>query len=147
MEDLIDKHSVIGIDTMIFVYKFVRDERYISVVDTILNALVNNKVRGISSIVTYLEILSFPPVYNNEILVNQYKEAFRSLDNFKFIHTNNDILEESIYLCAYYNLKIQDSLEIATAKVSGCSIFITNDKILKRVNNYIDIAFLEDYIQ
>lgn len=146
MEDVISKHSIIGIDTMVFIYKFVRDERYISVVDIILNALVNNKVSGLSSVITYLEILSFPPVYNNTVLVNQYKEAFRSLDNFKFIHTNNDILEESIYLCAYYNLKIPDSLEIATAKVGGCSIFITNDKVLKRVNDYIDIILLEDYV-
>jgi predicted nucleic acid-binding protein len=32
-----------------------------------------------------------------------------------------------------YNLKLPDALQIATAIVAGCDVFLTNDSALKRV--------------
>ncbi|MBW4523229.1 MAG: PIN domain-containing protein [Scytolyngbya sp. HA4215-MV1] len=32
-----------------------------------------------------------------------------------------------------YNLKLPDALQIATARVTGCQAFLTNDTALKRV--------------
>ncbi|MHB8443018.1 MAG: type II toxin-antitoxin system VapC family toxin [Patescibacteria group bacterium] len=144
--DFISKDSVIAIDTMVFIYKFSEDNKYFDLVTEIFQALIAKSTPFISSIVTYMEVLSHPLLKDNDNLVNQYKIVFKALDNFRFIHTSQDIADEASFLRRQYGLRLPDALQVATAKVNNCSLLITNDKFLKKVDKYMKITLLEDYL-
>ncbi|MHB8362505.1 MAG: type II toxin-antitoxin system VapC family toxin [Patescibacteria group bacterium] len=142
--DFINRNSIIAIDTMVFIYKFQEDNKYFDLVTEIFQLLITKSIPCVSSIVTYMEVLSHPLLKDNDNLVNQYKIAFKALDNFQFIHTSQDIADEASFLRRQYGLRLPDALQVATAKVSNCSLLITNDKFLKKVDKYMKITLLED---
>ena len=50
-----------------------------------------------------------------------------------FIVTNREIAKLTAIIRAKYNFQLPDSLQIATAIVSECDAFLTNDVALKKV--------------
>ncbi|MCL4392766.1 PIN domain-containing protein [Patescibacteria group bacterium] len=144
--NFISQDSVIAIDTMVFIYKFSGDNQYFDLVTEIFQSLIARSTPFISSIVTYMEVLSHPLLKHNDNLINKYRVAFKALDNFQFIHTSQDIADEASFLRRQYGLRLPDALQVATAKVNNCSTLITNDKFLKRSDKYMKITLLEDYL-
>jgi predicted nucleic acid-binding protein len=60
-----------------------------------------------------------------------------------FVNLDQLIGETAGRLRAQYNLRLPDSLQIATAITSGCEAFLTNDSQLKRVIE-LQILVLDD---
>jgi predicted nucleic acid-binding protein len=59
------------------------------------------------------------------------------------IPVNETIAARAAYLRAKYRLRTPDALHAATAIVSGCDAFLTNDVTFRRVNE-IPILILDD---
>ncbi len=60
-------------------------------------------------------------------------EILTSLEIADFIKTDTAIAQRAAEIRVRYNLKLPDSLQIATAITSNCEAFLTNDAQLKRV--------------
>ena len=48
-------------------------------------------------------------------------------------------------LRAQYNIRIPDALQIATALESGATVFVTNDRRLKKVQD-LHVIVLQEYV-
>ena len=60
------------------------------------------------------------------------------------ISIGEDIAEKAAQIrAAYQGMKIADSLQLATAIIYGCDVFLTNDKQLRQVEE-IKIQLVDD---
>lgn len=59
--------------------------------------------------------------------------------------TDLKISLKAAQLQASYNLKLPDAVQIATAIITGCDSFLTNDKKLSRVSE-LQILVVSDFV-
>ena len=97
------------------------------------------KADFVTSTVTVSEYLTGAFKNEDEQNVSDFKNTIVDYD-FEVIPIDWDIAEEAARIRAKYSgFKMMDSLQLASAKVSGCDAFISNDLQLKQ---YSDVKVL-----
>ena len=131
---MIDYKSVF-IDTAPFIYYIEKNEnkpQYFDRVKSFFKGCYDNDVNFITSVITLEEYLVFP-YKNNE---SSYIETFNSLLEvlcFNIIEIDREIAEKAAQIRAEYkSFKSMDALQLATACLTGCDLFLTNDKQLRQ---------------
>jgi predicted nucleic acid-binding protein len=89
--------------------------------DSIFDCLNSEQIRAFTSPVTLAECLVLPTRQND----SEKRQVFVKIDI--------PIAQHAAEIRVKYNLKLPDALQIATALVSNCEAFLTNDVQLKRV--------------
>lgn len=86
----------------------------------------------ITSAVTVTEYLTYPYQQNNVNMINAFYAFIDGMDiDIKSI--DKAIAEKAAQIRAEYKFfKTMDALQLATASLSGCDLFLTNDKQLKQ---------------
>lgn len=86
----------------------------------------------ITSAVTITEYLTYPYQQNNLKQINVFNDFIDGMD-IEIKSINKTIAEKAAQIRAEYKFfKTMDALQLATACVSGCDLFLTNDKQLKQ---------------
>ena len=86
----------------------------------------------ITSVVTVTEYLTYPYQQNNMKLIHAFKAFVDGMD-IEIKSIDKEIAERAAQIRAEYKFfKTMDSLQLATACLSGCDMFLTNDKQLKQ---------------
>lgn len=86
----------------------------------------------VTSAVTVTEYLTYPYQQNNVNMINAFYAFIDGMDiDIKSI--DKVIAEKAAQIRAEYKFfKTMDALQLATACLSGCDLFLTNDKQLKQ---------------
>jgi predicted nucleic acid-binding protein len=121
------KGRQVGLDTMIFIYAFEEHPAYLPVLKGFFHALEKGEMKAVTSTLTITECLVQPYRKKNFALSAQYLVLFRNFPNLSIIPLTDDIAERAAFLRAQYNLRTPDAVQLATALVSGCHAFLTND--------------------
>ncbi len=86
----------------------------------------------VTSAVTVTEYLTYPYQQNNLKLINAFY-AFADGMDIEIKSIDKAIAEKAAQIRAeYVFFKTMDALQLATACLSGCDLFLTNDKQLKQ---------------
>ncbi len=121
------------IDTAPFIYFIEKDENNPQYFDKVKNFFIESSDKGIqlvTSVITIEEYMVYP--YRNNLPI--YAETFEQLLHALEI----DILEVSMPVARkaariradYRHFKAMDALQLAAASMSGCDLFLTNDRQL-----------------
>lgn len=97
----------------------------------------------VSSTLTLAELLRKREIQINAKVKEEIKEKFLAVPNFQLVDLDLFIAEHSAALTARYNLSLPDGIHLATAILTNCDFFISNDKKLKKVRE-IKIVYLDD---
>ena len=144
MEEL--KGKIIGIDTMVFIYHFEKNQIYSPLTFSIFESLEKGDFKGITSILTLLEILVKPKKENNSLLVERYKLLLETFPNLQVHEINENIADIASSLRANYNINTPDAIQIATSLDAKADIFITNDVNLKKISE-IKVLLLSEMLK
>ena len=144
MEEL--KGKIIGIDTMVFIYHFEKNQIYSPLTFSIFESLEKGNFKGITSILTLLEILVKPKKENNSLLVERYKLLLETFPNLQVQEINENITDIASSLRANYNINTPDAIQIATSLEVKADIFITNDANLKKISE-IKVLLLSEMLK
>ena len=144
MEEL--KGKIIGLDTMVFIYHFEKNQAYSPLTFSIFESLEKGNFKGITSILTLLEILVKPKKENNSLLVERYKLLLETFPNLKVQEINENIADIASSLRANYNINTPDAIQIATSLEVKADIFITNDVNLKKISK-IKVLLLSEMLK
>lgn len=138
-------HSVkrLYIDTAPFIYYVETHPSYVDRMDVIIGRLEPQRIRSFCSVITLAEVLTTPLREGNQALVEQYKSILLNSREFRVSPVDNIIAQTAASLRARYNLRLPDALQVATAIISGCDAFLTNDLGLKRVTE-IKVIVLDE---
>jgi len=137
------EYKRIYIDTAPYIYYLEKNPQYSNKVKEFFIISYNSGKEFVTSTITIEEYTIVP-----------YREKnIRLLDDFDMLleDTRTDIIDitkpiakKAAEIRAYYNkFKAMDALQLAAAVISGCNVFLTNDKQLRQFTE-IKVMTMED---
>ena len=126
------EYKKVFLDTTPLIYFLDSNEIYGEKVRDILETLLNNNVRIITSTITVAEYLVYPYRTDNMEKINAFEDFLRECDVI-MCPVNYQTAKKAAQIRAMYgHFKAMDSLQLAAACVHDCRLFITNDKQLRQ---------------
>lgn len=137
--------SRLGIDSSPIIYFVENRLPYADICAEAFREIEAGEIVGVASTLTLTEVLAHPLRNERADLADAYRMLLQATEGIQLVVIDARIADFAGELRARYNLKTPDALQIATAVLSGCEAFLTNDKGLKRVSE-IRILALDDFI-
>jgi len=81
----------------------------------------------------------------NVILQVGFKDLLLHSANVRLVPIARAVLERAAALRAATNLKTPDAIHAATALIEGCTLFVTNDALFRRVPG-LNVTVLRDLL-
>ena len=141
----LSKHSIIGLDTSIFIYHFETNEQFVHLTTAILNGVQSGKWSCVTSVITLMEINVLPWRLEQNTVAQTYETLLVSFPNLRILDVNRNIARKAAQLRAEFNLKPADALHIATSIIGGATAWISNDKTHTRVSDILSTFILGDF--
>jgi predicted nucleic acid-binding protein len=141
----IEKHKIIGLDTAPFIYYIEDVTPYADLLDPVFNLLENHAVRAVTSTVTFAEILTKPFADKNFSLADEIKFTLKSFSSLSVASIDEKLGEAAALIRARYTIRLPDALQVAAAVQGEASLFLTNDKRVKKVDA-LEVLVLADFL-
>ena len=143
---VLTKHSVIALDTCVFIYHLEENKKYLSFTELLLeNLLPSGTINATCSTLALTELLIRPIREKRLDLVLSYKAFMMGFPHLTLISIDPHVAEKAAYIRSAYNLKTPDSIHLASAFVSGATLIIGNDLKWRSVKE-IQAIVLDDYV-
>jgi predicted nucleic acid-binding protein len=111
------------------------DRRYLHEVKEIFTKVEKGELSADTSIVTPLEVLSAPALQSDSSKTRAIERFFQKLPNLTIHPLNWEIMAEAAHLRRQNpTLRTPDSIQLATAELSGAKHFLTNDLKLQKIS-------------
>jgi len=146
LQDLLKNHSVIGLDTSIFIYHLEDHPRYSPLTEIIFNALEKGINKGVTSYLTLMEILAKPKTEGLLQVARDYEYYLTTFPNLTFYEMGLDVARKASDLRSADRIKAPDAIQLATAILYGATAFLTNDKIFERVKE-VEVLILDKLLK
>lgn len=123
------------VDTAPFIYFIEKDSnnpKYYEKVKSFFKDGYDNDKDFVSSVITMEEYFVFP--YRNKAysFIDMFNRLVATTD-MEIVEINQEIAKKAAQIRAEYKFfKSMDALQLATACIYGCDLFLTNDKQLKQ---------------
>ena len=142
----IEKHKIIGPDTAPFIYYIEDVAPYADLLDPVFSLLENHALRAVTSTVTFAEILTKPFADKNFSLADEIKFTLKSFSSLSIASIDEKLGEAAALIRARYTIRLPDALQVAAAIQEEASLFLTNDKRVKKVDA-LEVVVLSDFLQ
>jgi predicted nucleic acid-binding protein len=113
--------------------------------ESMINAAIENSCVLMTSVITLVEVLTHPLRLNQPEIADKYRTVLVDSKNIILHPIDTLVAERAAELRARHQLKTPDALQIAVSLENNATLFITNDKQLKKVED-IEIAVLSDWL-
>ena len=124
---------LVGFDTPPFIYFVERHPTYVAVLHRVFQRMNAGLLDGITSVITLAEVLVHPKRTGDQQLEEVCKELLLRGQGLRVLAIDPAIADVAADLRARYTIRTPDALQIASALVAGCQVFLTNDADLRRV--------------
>lgn len=122
--------KVIFIDTSPFIYYLQHSELYYSYMKLFWERFADCDY--LTSSVTIAEYLTYPYCHNDLKMIDAFYSFIGGMD-IKIKSIDSEIADKAAKIRAEYKFfKTMDALQLATACITGCDLFLTNDKQLRQ---------------
>lgn len=121
------------LDTNIFIYALEGYSTFRAVLTTPFETLDRHELAAITSEPTLAEALVKPFIDRSVDREAAYLRILQSSASLQMVPVSRDILVAAARLRAETNMKLPDAIHIATAQITGCSYFLTNDSHLRAI--------------
>jgi predicted nucleic acid-binding protein len=140
----LDNIKRLFLDSAPVIYYIEGDQRYLAHVDIVFNALDEDSISAVTSPITLSECLIVPLRNAQETAYNEFVDLIMNVPNVYFQVINETVALKAADLRARYNITLTDALQLATAVITECDGFLTNDVVLKRVKE-INVIVLSEF--
>ena len=143
---IIEKHKVIGLDTAPFIYYIEDVAPFADLLEPVFGLLENHSLRAVTSTVTLAEILTKPFADKNFSLADEIKFTLKSFSSLSVASIDEKLAEAAALIRTRYTIRLADALQLAMAIQGDATLFLTNDKRVKKVDT-IEVLVLSDFLQ
>jgi predicted nucleic acid-binding protein len=144
LNDTIAAGSTLFLDSGPIIYFVEQNPSYYSLLAPFFARVDQGEIAIVTSPITLAECLYYPYKNEDKKLAETFTRRLVTDQNVGFMPITADIADHSAQLRVKYNLGFADAFQVATAVASGCDIFLTNDKQLKRVTS-LKVVVLSDF--
>jgi predicted nucleic acid-binding protein len=117
----------IYIDANTLIYQVEGLSVFAGVLDPLFDRIDRGEIVAVTSELTLAEVLVKPIREGNVRIRTAYETAFSELSALQVVPVSRHVLQEAARLRAGCGLKLPDAIHAATAMVSSCTTFLTND--------------------
>lgn len=133
-------------DTAPIIYFIEEHEIYGSVVDEFFKIIKDaSDYHVFSSVITLTEVLTQPFKMSRNDIVEKYRDFLLNSDNFHLYPIDAIIAEKAAELRCRHSIKTPDAIQLAIGIENNATLFLTNDKALRNINE-IEVLVLGDYL-
>ena len=126
--------KTVALDSMIFIYLFEADQRYITYVEKLFRQIESGKISACTSIISVIETLSAPKFKADKDTLIELTRFFQETPGLTVLPVSWEIAEKAAMLRRQnIYLRTPDALQLATALVQNATTFVTNDLQLKKL--------------
>ena len=123
------------IDTAPFIYLIEKNEdnpQYFNKMKKFFDDGYNNDVDFVSSVITLEEYLVFPYRMKSQEHIDIFETLIKALE-IEIVVIDKRIAKKAAQIRAeYQSFRAMDALQLAAASLTGCDLFMTNDKQLRQ---------------
>lgn len=128
-------YKKIFMDTAPFIYYIEKNDdnpMYFNKVKGFLMECYRDNIQFFTSVITIEEYLVAPYKKDELFYIEAFERMLKALD-FNVVNIDKGIAEKAAMIRAKYrSFKPMDALQLATACITGCDLFLTNDKQLRQ---------------
>lgn len=139
------KPGPVALDTQIFIYFIEEEDRYLSLIKPLFEAIDRGDFVGVTSGLSLMEVLVAPYRAGNSGLADRYESLLTNSRGLRFIEVDRRLLKAAAQLRATFKLKPPDAIQVAAALVSDCNSFLTNDRKIHGVRG-LKVLQLKNYL-
>jgi predicted nucleic acid-binding protein len=143
---ILRRHERVGLDTSPFIYHIEGTSRYATVVGIVFDELVRGTFAGVTSVLTLMEVTVKPLQIGLADIADEYEMVLSTYPNLTIAGFDSATARRAAELRAMYRLRPADALQVAACLQRGATVFLTNDKGLRRVTEEISVILLEDFV-
>lgn len=123
------------VDTAPFIYFIEKDDnnpQYYEKVKSFFKYGYDNDKKFVSSVITIEEYFVFPYRNKEYSFISMFNRIVATT-GMEIVEINQEIAKKAAQIRAEYKrFKAMDTLQLATAYLTGCDLFLTNDKQLRQ---------------
>jgi len=138
--------SVIGLDTAIFIYHFEENPTYLPLTRELLSSIEMGERKGVTSAITLMEIIVKPLALGKIDVARKYEAMLVNFPNLDIVDLDRDVIRQAARLRAEYRIRPPDALQVSASLLYGADVFITNDGLLKRLQDKLEVIILDDFV-
>ncbi len=138
------KHRSIAIDTSAFIYFVEGHPRYFPLCEKLFSAIETGKHRAFTSTLTLLEVLVQPYRLKRDDIVLKFYALLTTYPHLAWVPLDTTVADRAAQLRAEHNLRTPDSIQAASASLSGATGFVCNDRAFEKIKE-LDCLIIDDY--
>lgn len=146
LTERIRSFSVIGLDTAIFIYHFEENPTYLPLTRELLSSIEMGERKGVTSAITLMEIIVKPLALGQIDVARKYEAMLVNFPNLDIVDLDRDVIRQAARLRAEYRIRPPDALQVGASLLYGADVFITNDGLLKRLQDKLEVIILDDFV-
>ena len=139
-------HSVIGLDTSVFIYHLEAHPDYQPLTQELLAGVEIGQWKAVTSTVTVMELTVRPWQLDRPAVAREYEALLAHFPNLVLADVTRDVARQAAQLRARYRVRPADALQVATALIHSATAFVTNDRSLTRLAPIVEIVMLDDFV-
>jgi predicted nucleic acid-binding protein len=143
IDELCERHRKVALDANVFVYLLESSGTLADRAAAVVNAISSRRIAGIASTVVLAEVVVGPVLAGDEATAERYVDALRSIDNLHLVPVTVEIGAEAAFARGRRGLGLADAIHVATARIAGASILVTNDRRI-RPSSRLEVLQLDD---
>ena len=143
LERLLSQTNRVAVDTAPLIYFVEQHPSYLETVRPIFRAISNGELSGVTSTLTLTELLVHPLDKGRPDLASRYRTLLEKSDHFELASISAAIGTRAAQIRADFGFRTPDALQLATAVVRECDIFLTNDQQLTQYN-HVETVLVSD---
>ena len=134
------------LDTNIFIYALEGYPDFVNELTELFEKFDEGNLSAVTSELTLAEVLVRPFIDGNIQRQTAYQQALQSSEALEVVPVNRDVLIEAARLRSVANLRLPDAIHGATARLTGCETFLTNDRRLLAIPD-IEVVLLSEALE
>jgi predicted nucleic acid-binding protein len=146
LEQRLGRHTIIALDTSVFIYHLEAHPTYLSLTETVLGVIQGGQIAGVTSVVTLMELTVHPWRQQQPFVAREYEALLVHFPHLLLADVTRDIARDAARLRALHNLGPADALQVATARHHRATAFLTNDVQLRRLDKLLDVVLLNEFV-
>jgi predicted nucleic acid-binding protein len=144
LTDRLKHHTVIGLDTPVFIYHLEAHPRYLPLTQELLTGVQAGHWAAHTSTVTLMELTVRPWQLQLPGVAREYEALLVHFPHLDVADVTRDIARQDAQLRARHRVRPVDAIQLATALVHRATAFVTNDAALTRLTPLLDVVLLND---
>lgn len=133
------------LDTNAVIYFLEEHPDYLPLVDPVFQRIASASLRGITSYVTFLEVLVQPLRLNRHAVAARYRDYLLHTDGLDVFPLDRAVAERAAGIRARHAIRTPDSIQLAVALEQGADVIVSNDRDFKTFKE-IEVLMLKDFV-